>query len=431
MEGAVPVPQRAHALLHRRPRQGPLPLLRLRRRRRRHPLRAPDRPPRVPRGRRGARVALRRDDPAPPAQRPARRPARPALRGALGGAALLRRAARAARQRGRGVPRGPRRAAPRCGRRSASATRPTPGTRSARRSRRRIPEDLLVEAGLLQPRAGGQGRLRPLPRPAALRRARRPRAPGRIRRPRALAGGRAQVPELARVAGLLEEAAALRPLRGARAIRKHDRVVLVEGYFDHLALVRGRHRGDGRVDGHRPDARAGGEAAAPLPARGRLLRRRLRGPQRHARRPRSCCSRRASTPGSRGCPRARIPYDLLQREGPEALARAIDEAPDYLTWLLEDLRPGRAGPRVGREAGADRQDPRDPQDDPRPDPPVRGVPQARGGRFRPTRSALGRRKSEPSAPTKRVLQVWERTGITPVLSSRGSAGHRTAAAPAS
>ena len=31
------------------------------------------------------------------------------------------------------------------------------------------------------------------------------------------------------------------------------------------------------------------------------------------------------------------------REGPEALARRIDEAPDFLTWLLEDVQPDAAG----------------------------------------------------------------------------------------
>ena len=63
MEGALSVSQRAHALLHGRPRQGAVPLLRLRRGRRRHPLRPADRPARLSRGGRGARGALRRRDP--------------------------------------------------------------------------------------------------------------------------------------------------------------------------------------------------------------------------------------------------------------------------------------------------------------------------------------------------------------------------------
>ena len=60
LEGPLPVSQRAHAVLHGRPREGPLPLLRLRGRRRRHPLRPADRSARLSRGGRGARLAVRR-----------------------------------------------------------------------------------------------------------------------------------------------------------------------------------------------------------------------------------------------------------------------------------------------------------------------------------------------------------------------------------
>ena len=37
------------------------------------------------------------------------------------------------------------------------------------------------------------------------------------------------------------------------------------------------------------------------------------------------------------------PDDVLVREGPQALAARIEEAPDALTWLLEDVRPQEAG----------------------------------------------------------------------------------------
>ena len=40
---------------------------------------------------------------------------------------------------------------------------------------------------------------------------------------------------------------------------------------------------------------------------------------------------------------------LLQREGPEGLARAIEEAPDYLTWLLADVRPHEPGLSSGEK----------------------------------------------------------------------------------
>jgi DNA primase len=42
-------------------------------------------------------------------------------------------------------------------------------------------------------------------------------------------------------------------------------------------------------------------------------------------------------------PEGEDPDDLLGREGPEGLAARIDEAPDFLTWLLEDVRPDAAG----------------------------------------------------------------------------------------
>ena len=42
-------------------------------------------------------------------------------------------------------------------------------------------------------------------------------------------------------------------------------------------------------------------------------------------------------------PEGEDPDDLLRGEGPEGLAKRIDEAPDFLTWLLEDVRPDAAG----------------------------------------------------------------------------------------
>ena len=42
-------------------------------------------------------------------------------------------------------------------------------------------------------------------------------------------------------------------------------------------------------------------------------------------------------------PAGEDPDDVLVREGAEALAARIDEAPDALTWLLEDVRPDEPG----------------------------------------------------------------------------------------
>jgi DNA primase len=42
-------------------------------------------------------------------------------------------------------------------------------------------------------------------------------------------------------------------------------------------------------------------------------------------------------------PEGEDPDDLLRREGMDAVARAIDQAPDYLTWLVGDVRPQEPG----------------------------------------------------------------------------------------
>ncbi|HKD18806.1 MAG TPA: hypothetical protein VKG23_13225, partial [Thermoanaerobaculia bacterium] len=42
-------------------------------------------------------------------------------------------------------------------------------------------------------------------------------------------------------------------------------------------------------------------------------------------------------------PEGEDPDDFLRREGPEELARRIDEAPDFLTWAIDDVRPGAEG----------------------------------------------------------------------------------------
>jgi DNA primase len=42
-------------------------------------------------------------------------------------------------------------------------------------------------------------------------------------------------------------------------------------------------------------------------------------------------------------PAGRDPHDVLREEGPENLAARIEEAPDYMTWLLEDADPRDPG----------------------------------------------------------------------------------------
>ena len=98
------------------------------------------------------------------------------------------------------------------------------------------------------------------------------------------------------------------------------------------------------------------EQAAKLrrlaPARHRLLRRRLR-PGRAATRARCPSPSRAGFSGraSSGSSGKTDPHDVLREQGGRGASRPrIEEAPDYLTWLLEDVRPAasRDSPRRRR-----------------------------------------------------------------------------------
>jgi DNA primase len=206
-----------------------------------------------------------------------------------------------------------------------------------------FPEALLVEAGLLQPRGEGKtgsyDRFRD--RLLFVVRDERGRAVG--------FGGRALSPEgepkylNSPESPIFSKKRLLYGLVGAReSIRRRDRVVLVEGYFDHLALVRA---------GVSETVASMGTALTPEQAE-RL--RRLTG---HA----VVCydgdsAGRTATRGALALllaqgfqarvarmPEGEDPDDLLRSQGPEALAARIDEAPDFLTWLLEDIQPDAAG----------------------------------------------------------------------------------------
>ena len=201
------------------------------------------------------------------------------------------------------------------------------------------PESLLVEAGLLQPRQDGKtgsyDRFRD--RLLFVLRDERGRPVG--------FGGRAlsaanepkylNSPETP----VFQKKRLLYGLSDARdAIRKRDRVVLVEGYFDHLALV---------AAGVEEVVASMGTALTPEQA-GKL--RRLSpsvvvcydGDQ----------AGRAATRGALShlldqgfscrvarLPSGRDPHDVLREEGPGNLVSRIEEAPDYLTWLVEDADP--------------------------------------------------------------------------------------------
>jgi len=205
-----------------------------------------------------------------------------------------------------------------------------------------FPEDLLIEAGLLQPRAEGKGAYdRFRDRLLFVVKDERGRPVG--------FGGRALSPESepkylnSPESPIFSKKRLLYGLFEAReAIRKNDRVVLVEGYFDHLALLSA---------GIQETVASMGTALTPE----------------QSERLRRLCPRaivcydgdpagRNATQGALShllslgfeaavarLPAGEDPDDVLQREGPAALARAIEEAPDSLTWLLEDIRPQEAG----------------------------------------------------------------------------------------
>ncbi len=201
-----------------------------------------------------------------------------------------------------------------------------------------FPEDLLVEAGLLQPRAEGKGSYdRFRDRLLFVVRDERGRPVG--------FGGRALSPAgepkylNSPESPIFSKKRLLYGLFEAReTIRKNDRVVLVEGYFDHLALLRA---------GFPETVASMGTALTPE----------------QAERLRRLCPRAIvcydGDPAGRTATRAALahllalgfesavarlpagedPDDVLAREGAQSLARRIEEAPDYLTWLLEDIRP--------------------------------------------------------------------------------------------
>ena len=200
------------------------------------------------------------------------------------------------------------------------------------------PENLLVEAGLLQARAEGKGAYdRFRDRLLFVIRDDRGRPVG--------FGGRTLSPQgepkylNSPESPVFSKKRVLYGLFEAReAIRRKDRVVLVEGYFDHLALVRA---------GVAETVASMGTALTPEQAE--KLRRLC---------PNAVVCYDGDSAGrhaTRGALRlllaqgfqvrvARLPEDedpddVLAREGAEPLARRIDEAPDYLAWLLEDVRP--------------------------------------------------------------------------------------------
>ena len=96
--------------------------------------------------------------------------------------------------------------------------------------------------------------------------------------------------------------------------------------------------------------------------------------------------------------------------GPRSLAARIEEAPDYLTWLLEDANPQEAGLSSAEKSGRVVGDRRDPRRHPRHDPPPRGVPAPR--------QALGRPAGAPLGPDQARCRPLRPTAARPPLGTR-------------
>ncbi len=204
-------------------------------------------------------------------------------------------------------------------------------------------ESLLVEAGLLQPRQDGRTGSYDRFRDRLLFVVRDERG-----RPVGF-GGRALSPESepkylnSPESPIFQKKRLLYGLSEARdAIRKKDRVVLVEGYFDHLALLSAgieetvasmgtalTPEQAGKVKRLCPGAVVcyDGDSAGRAATRGALAHLLAQG-----------LSARVVR-----LPAGRDPYDVLREEGAGRLAARVEEAPDYLTWLLEDENPLEAG----------------------------------------------------------------------------------------
>ncbi len=205
-----------------------------------------------------------------------------------------------------------------------------------------FPESLLVEAGLLQPRQEGKGSYdRFRDRLIFVVRDDRGRPVG--------FGGRTLSPEgTPKYLNSPESPVFLKKrllygLSDARdAIRRRERVVLVEGYFDHLALVSAEI-----------DETVASMGTALTPEQAEKLRR-------ISPRVTVCydgdAAGRAATRGALAhllaqgfearvvkMPEGEDPHDVLSRAGAASVQAMLEEAPDWLTWLVEDLQPTEPG----------------------------------------------------------------------------------------
>lgn len=209
-----------------------------------------------------------------------------------------------------------------------------------------FPESLLIEAGLLQPRAEGRG--------AYDRFRDRLLFPVRDERGRVVGfGGRVLAPDAepkylnSPESPVFAKKRILFGLSDAReAIRRRERVIVVEGYFDHLALLLAgvdetvasmgtaltpeqaeklRRLGADVVLCYDGDTAGRGAVKAALP---HLLAQGL-------------------TVSVASMPADEDPYDVLRREGAASLRSRIDSPARYLQWLFQEVDP--SGPGIDSE----------------------------------------------------------------------------------
>ncbi|HMA18093.1 MAG TPA: DNA primase, partial [Thermoanaerobaculia bacterium] len=204
------------------------------------------------------------------------------------------------------------------------------------------PESVLVEAGLLQPRSEGRGSYDRF----------RNRLVFTIRDERGRPvgfSGRALSPEdepkylNSPESPIFLKKRLLYALSEAReAIRRRERTVLSEGCFDHLALY---------LSGVEETVASMGTALTPEQA-AKLKRLAPRvfvcydgdsAGRNAARAALSHLLAQGLEVSVARLPADEDPDDVRRREGAEALARRIDEAPGYLPWLIEELRPSEPG----------------------------------------------------------------------------------------
>jgi DNA primase len=205
-----------------------------------------------------------------------------------------------------------------------------------------FPEAVLVEAGLLQARAEGKGAYdRFRNRLLFVLRDDRGRPVGFGGR--ALAAGQEPKYVNSPESPLFQKKRTLYGLSQARdAIRRKERAVIVEGYFDHLALLRAG-----------VDETVASMGTALTPEQGEKLRRLTErvvlcydgddAGRAATRAAIALCLAQGLGVSVARLPEDEDPDDVLSGAGPRELETRVDQASDFLAWLLDELRPGEEG----------------------------------------------------------------------------------------